>query len=71
MEQQLWNLVASERSVEVVLGFGEVRACVFGHLKKQDGKYCAKPPFGSASICFAPENVRKIEVMGHHTIIYI
>ena len=71
MEQQLWDLVTSERSVEVIVSFGEVRACVFGSLKRSHGKYCAKPTFGVASIAFGPENVRKIETMGHHTIIYI
>lgn len=71
MEQQLWNLVTSERSVEVIVELGEVRACVFGRLKKSHGKYCARPSVSGASIHFNPENVRRIEVMGHHTIIYI
>ncbi len=71
MEKQLWDLVTSERSVEVIAGLGEVRACVFGRLKKEAGKYCVRSFVGGVFIRFAPENVRKIEVMGHHTIIYI
>ena len=71
MEQQLWDLVTSERSVEVIVELGEVRACVFGRLKKRNSKYCTRLPAGGASICFTPENVRKIETMGHHTVIYI
>ena len=71
MEQQLWDLVTSERPVEVIVELGEVRACVFGRLKKRDGKYCARLPAGGASICFTPENVKRTVEMGHHTVIYI
>lgn len=70
MQQQLWELVTSERSVEVEATFGSVRSYVFGTLKKEFGQYIVRGA-NCASIRFSSENVRSLNFRKEHAIISI
>ena len=71
MNETLWNLVVSKKSVEVIANFGGVRACVFGRLKKSEGFYVVRSESGPNSIQFAVENVRRLQSSENHALIHI